>query len=69
MVNDRLVWFLESNGLLANRQGRSTIDHLVRFESFIRIAFAKNEYVVSIFFDLEKAYDITWKYGFFKRSF
>ena len=47
MVNDRLVWFLESNGLLANiqcgfRQGRSTLDHLVRFESFVRIGFAKN---------------------------
>ena len=36
MINARLVWFLESNGLLSNiqcglRQGRSTLDHLVRF--------------------------------------
>ena len=74
MVNDRLVWFLESNGLLANiqcgfRQGRSTLDHLVRFESFIRNAFSKNEHVVSIFFDLEKAYDTTWKYGILKDLF
>jgi hypothetical protein len=44
------------------RQGRSTLDHLVRFETFIRNAFAKKEHAVSIFFDLEKAYDTTWKY-------
>ena len=71
MINDRLVWFLESNGLLTNiqcgfRQGRSTIDHLVRFETFIRNAFATNEHAVSVFFDLEKAYDTTWKYGILK---
>lgn len=74
MVNDRLVWFLESNGLLANiqcgfRQGRSTLDHLVRFESFVRNGFAKNEHVVSVFFDLEKAYDTAWKYGILKDLF
>ncbi|OOZ42701.1 hypothetical protein BOW37_12750 [Solemya velum gill symbiont] len=38
MINDRLVWFSESNSLLTNfqcgfRQGRSTIDHLVQLES------------------------------------
>ena len=71
MINDRLVWFLESNNLLTNiqcgfRQGRSTIDHLVRFETFIRDGFIKNEHVVSVFFDLEKAYDTTWKYGILK---
>ncbi|OOY58142.1 hypothetical protein BOW02_12445 [Solemya velum gill symbiont] len=38
IINDRLVWFLESNNLLTNlqcgfRQGRRTIDHLVRLES------------------------------------
>ena len=74
MINDRLVWFLESNNLLSNiqcgfRQGRSTLDHLVRFETYIRNAFAKNEHVVSIFFDLEKAYDTTWKYGILKDLF
>ena len=68
MINARLAWFLESNGLLSNiqcgfRQGRSTLDHLVRFETFIRNAFAKKEHAVSIFFNLEKAYDTKWKYG------
>ena len=30
---------------------------------FIRDAFLNKQEVVSIFFDLEKAYDTTWKYG------
>ncbi|KAL5007718.1 hypothetical protein ScPMuIL_016524, partial [Solemya velum] len=68
MINDRLVWYLESNKLLTNIQcgfksQRSTTDHLVRLETFIREAFIRKEHVVSIFFDLEKAYDTTWKYG------
>ena len=74
MISARLVWFLESNGLLSIRQcgfrqGRSTLYHLVRFESFIRKAFAKKEHAVSILFDLEKAYDTTWKYGILKDLF
>jgi restriction endonuclease len=44
------------------RQGRNTLDTIVRFETFIRNAFAKNENAVPIFFDIEKAYDTTWKY-------
>jgi potassium voltage-gated channel Eag-related subfamily H protein 8 len=61
MINARLIWFLESNGLLSNiqcgfRQGRSTLDHLVRFQTFIRNAFAN--------LDLEKAYDTTWNMAF-----
>ena len=68
MVNDRLVWFLEKNKLIAAvqsgfRKQRGTLDHLVRFETFIREAFIQKEHVVSVFFDLESAYDTTWKYG------
>ena len=39
------------------------MDHLVRFETFIRNAFVEKEHVLTIFFDLEKAYDTTWKHG------
>ena len=68
MVNDRLVWYLEKNKLIATvqigfRKQRGTLDHLVRFETLIREAFIKKEHVVSVFFDLERAYDTTWKYG------
>ena len=71
LVNSRLVWCLETKGLLTDlqcgfRQGRSTIDHLVRFETFIREAFVKKQHVLAIFFDLEKAYDRTWKHGILK---
>ena len=57
MVNDRLIWFFEKNKLLATvqsgfRKQRGTLDHLVRFETFIREAFIKKEHV-----------DTTWKYG------
>ena len=68
MVNQRLVWFLESNHLLsANqsgfRQNRSTLDHLVSLETFIRDSFVRGDHVFTVFFDLEKAYDTTWKHG------
>ena len=68
MVNARLMWCLESEGHLSYvqcgfRKNRSTVDHLVRFESFVTEAFIKKEHVVAIFFDLEKAYDTTWKHG------
>ena len=74
VINDRLVWFLESNNLISRNQAgfhknHSTNDHLVRLESFIRDAFVKKEHCVAIFFDLEKAYDTTWKYGIMKEFY
>ena len=68
MINTRLIWFLESNGLITNfqcdfRSKRSTVDHLVLLETFVREAFIKKEHLTAVFFDLEKAYDTTWKYG------
>ena len=60
MINDRLVWYLENNEILTDiqcgfRKRKSTLDHLVRLESFIRDAFLNKQEVVSIFFDLEKS--------------
>ena len=48
MINDRLVWYLECNNILTDiqcgfRKRRSTIDHLVRLESYIRDAFLNNK--------------------------
>jgi hypothetical protein len=67
MVNNRLTWYLESNIILTDlksgfRRGRSTTDQLVRLESFVREAFVGGEHATAIFFDMEKAYDTTWKY-------
>ena len=67
MINRRLVWYFESHNLQCGfRSRRSTVDHLVRFETFCREAFIHNQHLVSVFFDLEKAYDTTWKYGIMK---
>ncbi|MCG8078476.1 MAG: reverse transcriptase-like protein, partial [Candidatus Thiodiazotropha taylori] len=71
MINKRLVWYLESNNLISEYQSgfrseRSTNDNLIRLETFIRNAFINKEHVVAIFFDLEKAYDTTWRYGILK---
>ncbi len=68
MINERLVWYLENSVLISTSQSgfrktRSTIDHLVKLETFVREGFIKGDHVVAIFFDLEKAYDTTWKYG------
>ena len=66
MINKRLTWFLESNNHISRfqsgfRSDRSTTDNLVRLETFI-----SDEHVVAVFFDLEKAYDTTWRYGILK---
>ena len=58
MINDRLVWFLESNNLISGnqagfRKNYSTNDHLVRLESFIRYAFIKRN-IVSQYFSISK---------------
>ena len=66
-----LIWYLESNNLISNlqcgfRSKKGTIDYLIRLESNIRKAFIKKEHLTAVFFDLEKAYDTTWKYGVMK---
>ena len=68
IINTRLVWFLEKNNSLTKyqsgfRKGRTTKDQLIRLESFIRDSFLKGNHIVSVFFDLEKAYDTVWKHG------
>jgi hypothetical protein len=65
MVNDQLVWFLERNKLTTEIQsGFRKVDQPVRLETFIREAFVQKQRVVSVF-DLENAYDPTWKGGIF----
>ena len=71
MVNERFVCYLEKNGLLAKQQcgyhaNRSTVNHLIRLETFIRDAFIQNQHLVAVFFDLQKASDTTWKHGILK---
>ena len=68
LVNNRLMWYLESNKKLSKlqsgyRKNRSTLDQLIRLETIIRNAFLKGEHVTVVFFDIEKAFDTTWKAG------
>jgi len=68
MINSRLVCYLERNKLISPmqcgfRNQRSTTDHLVRLESFGRKAFSQRQHAVGVFFDLQKAYESTWKFG------
>ena len=74
IINKRLVRFLESVGAFdrgqsACRKGRGTLDPLVALENEIREAFLKNRLLVSIFVDLEKAYDTCWAYLVLKELF
>ena len=39
------------------------MNHLVRLESAIQDAFLNKQHLIAVFFDLEKAYDTTWRYG------
>ena len=71
IINDRLVWYLETNKLISNsqcgyRKNRSCIDHITSLETYIREAFIQKQHVTTIFFDLEKAYETTWRYGILK---
>jgi len=56
---------LVTNGF---RKQRSTNDNLVRLETFIHEVFVQKQHAVAIF-DLEKAYDTTWKHGIMKDLF
>ena len=65
MLNIRLIYVLESNNLLSkfqtgSRSGRCAQENLLALEDEIHDAFLQNKLLVSIFFDLEKAYDTCW---------
>ena len=71
MVNERLIFYLDKNKILSKfqcgfRSDKSTLDQLVRLETYIRDAFANDEHVVAVFFDLHMAYDTAWKHGILK---
>ena len=65
IINKRLMWFLEKNSLIRHnqsgtREGRNTLDNLGEIATEIQHAFAHQKYHISIFLDLEKAYDTCW---------
>ncbi|GBM86573.1 putative RNA-directed DNA polymerase from transposon X-element [Araneus ventricosus] len=74
MVNARLVFELEKQGCFfplqsGLRRGRSTFDNLLLLETQVRNSFVRRNNLVSIFFDIEKAYDRAWRYGILSTLF
>ena len=67
MVNSRLMWVLEFQQLLSTsqfgyRRGQSTLDPLTSLDTYIKSAFKQGDSVLTVFLDLEKSYDSTWKH-------
>ena len=61
------MWYLEKYNLLTAcqsgfRKHRSTNDNIIHLESQIHEAFANKQKLLAVFFDIEKAYDITWRH-------
>lgn len=68
MVNVRLVHTLENDKFFSQtqygfRKGRCSLDAVACFDTFVKVAFARREHVAAIFFDIQKAYDTTWRYN------
>lgn len=68
IVNTRLSNILESRSYYSPvqygfRRLLSTQDALVRLASDISTAISRKQHTVCVFFDMEKAYDTTWRYG------
>ena len=74
LVNNRLSWYLERNNIISSSQNgfrhrRNCIDHVVKLETRVREAFLIKHHIIAIFFDLEKAFDTTWRYGILRDLF
>lgn len=72
MVNKRLVWILEEGNHINDaqsgfRRNRSTTDCLVQFECDIRNAISRRDHTIAVYFDLAKAYDMTWRHGILRK--
>ena len=71
IVNFRLMWHLENNGLISPhqygfRKNRSTLDPLTLIENDIGNAFSNKKFITAVFFDIEKAYDTVWRHHILK---
>ena len=74
MAKIRLCWYTEINKIISPKQfgfrkNHSTTDPLLIFEHDIRQAFSRKRMVLAVSFDLEKAYDTTWRWGVLKTMY
>ena len=68
MVANRLMSFLIKHNIIVDYQfgfqkNKSTLDPLALLDYAIRNTIIEDEYLVVVFLDLEKAYDMVWAYG------
>ena len=68
MVNYRLYWWLEKNGILNNsqagfRRGSRTEDQLFRLTQSVIDGFQEKKDTAAVFIDLQQAYDKIWRKG------
>jgi ribonuclease HI/endonuclease/exonuclease/phosphatase family metal-dependent hydrolase len=68
MIVNRLSWYVETNNLLSNnqagfRRGRCTTDHILRLQDAILKNIKTRGFVLGVFIDFEKAFDLVWKTG------
>ena len=74
MVNARLNHTLQSKSILTPTQsgsiaGRSTLDPLTCLEDSVRRGFERRKLTVAVFFDIQKAYDTTWRYAILRKLY
>ena len=67
IINNRLMFTLEkchkiNPNQYGFRKNRSTIDPIIRLHTDICTSLADKSFLVAIFFDIQKAYDRTWKF-------
>ena len=72
MVNSRLSWWFEKHDIFSNaqcgfRRHRSTVDHILALDTEIRASFKQRRHVGAVFFDIEAAYDTTWRLGILRK--
>ena len=68
MINTRLVWHLEKNNIITPeqagfRQHRSTEDQVTYIAQKIKDGFQDKQHTLTVWIDMEKAYDRVWKDG------
>lgn len=68
LVTTRLAYHLESNNILSGvqsgfRQGRSTIDQIIRLQDAINKHNNTKGYTVGVFIDFSNAFDMVWQKG------
>jgi len=66
IINKRLIWYLELNNHISKhqcgfRRNHSTIDNLSTLHTDISTAFKRNQHLILVSLDLQKAYDMVWR--------